>query len=339
MSTHAILESLLAGQDLDANAVGDMMAALCDPEVSPSVKGAMLALLRIKGATGAELAEFAKFLREHSITAQATQPDLLDTCGTGGGTASFNLSTVAAIVVAAAGVPVAKHGNRAMTSKCGSADVLEELGVKLLSDPAQLALILEKTGIAFAFAQEHHPVMKSIGPLRRELGFRTVFNQLGPLTNPFGAKRQLVGVYDRALVRPMADGLAQLGADQALVVHGEDGLDEVSPRSRTFCARVSDGKVEELTLEPSDFGIERASDEALECGADKKENAAIAREALSNPYSPRALAVLPNAASALVLAGKVRNWAEGADLARATIASGAALKKLEEFAAETHNPC
>ncbi len=276
MSHVPIVESLLAGKDLNSEQARDLMAAMLSDDVSDSVKGAALGLLRRKGATGQELAAFAQVLRDHAITIESSVKNLVDTCGTGGGIPSFNLSTAAALIATGAGATVAKHGNRAVTSSCGSADVLEALGVRILDDPDRLSEVLEAVGIAFLFAPGHHPTMKKVGPIRRELGFKTVFNQLGPLAYPFGARRQVVGVYQADLVRPMAEALALLGAEHALTVHGMDGLDEISPCGATLCAEVISGEVREFELVPADFGLEALPASALACGNSHEEGAAIA---------------------------------------------------------------
>ncbi|HLK16644.1 MAG TPA: anthranilate phosphoribosyltransferase [Fimbriimonadaceae bacterium] len=332
MSHAPILEVLLGGRDLTAEDARALMAAMFDEDVPGSVKGAALALLRQKGATGVELAEFARILRENAVTVDAGIEDLVDTCGTGGGIPSFNLSTAAALIACGAGAKVAKHGNRGVTSSCGSADVLEALGVKLIEDPARLRSILQSVGIAFLFAPTHHPTMKKVGPVRRELGFRTVFNQLGPLANPFGAKNQVVGVYDPALLVPMAEALRLLGSKRALVVHGADGLDEISPCGTTYCAELQAGEIRSIELAPTDFGMEPLPPSAIACGEDHGTSAAILKMAISEEESPRAFACLPNAAAALVVGGIAGTYREGAELARAAIASGAAFAKLEEFA-------
>jgi anthranilate phosphoribosyltransferase len=259
-------------------------------------------------------------------------PTLVDTCGTGGGPPTFNLSTGAAILAAAAGAKVAKHGNRAVTSKCGSADVLEALGIGLGSEPEQLLKVLENVGIAFLFAPHHHPAMRHVGPARKAIGVRTVFNQLGPLANPAGARRQLVGVYDLSLVMPMAEALALLGAEHAYVVHSEEGMDEVSPCGKTFVAVVSEGAVVQTELSPRDFGLDALTFADLEPGTDAASNAAILREALGDAESARARALLPNAAVALVLAGVAGDFPSAASAAHAAIADGRASATLEELA-------
>lgn len=298
------------------------------------IAGALVALAA-KGATAGELAAFASLLREHAVVVKSDQPNLIDTCGTGGGLPSFNLSTAAAIVASAAGVPVAKHGNRAVTSTCGSADVLESLGVRLTADPEAAAHILSTVGIVFLFAPAYHPALKAVGKVRRELQVRTVFNQLGPLLNPAGAKRQLVGVFDPSLLRPTAEALGLLGLEHGFVVCGEDGLDEVSPCGPTRVVEVRAGKLTETTLRPEDFGQTPVPVEAIAPGADVAENAAILREAIRDPDSPRSKAILPGAAMAVYLGGNADTFADAARVAEFAIRSGAAARKLDALIGAT----
>jgi anthranilate phosphoribosyltransferase len=260
---------------------------------------------------------------------------LVDTCGTGGGIPTFNISTASAIVAAAAGAKVAKHGNRAVTSRCGSADVLEALGVPIQGDAEVLLHRLEQDGLVFLFAPAHHPAMRHVGKARKDLGVRTVFNQLGPLANPAGAKRQLIGVYDDGLMRSMGEALNCLGTERALLVHGDDGMDEVSPVTSTQAIRVWEGRVESITLYPKDFGLDPIDPVALLPGDDAQANAEILREAIGDPDSPRAAAILPSCGATLWLAGVANSLPEATELARATIASGAALRKLEDVAGGT----
>lgn len=306
-----------------------LMDSLFAETVPDAAKGAALALLRVKGATGAELAALVRALKRHSeIPGVPHAEGLLDTCGTGGGAPSFNLSTAAALIAAGAGVPLAKHGNRAVTSKCGSADVLEHFGVNLTPSLSVLTACLRDAGIAFLFAPAHHAAMKRVASVRSQLGFRTVFNQLGPLANPFGARRQLLGVYDGSFLRPMAEAARDLGIESALVVHGEDSLDEISPVTATKAMYLKDGELTSITFEPSSFGLEPLDPIDLAQAETIAGAAELVREAITNPDSPRCRAVLPNAAAALVLAGKAFGWKEGAELARATVASGAAAEAL-----------
>ncbi len=333
MTFPEILAPLLEGRDLSAQQAEATMRYLTGGEATEAQIGGLLLLLRAKGVKGTELAGFARVLRASAARVEHPYDDLVDTCGTGGGCASFNLSTAAAIVASAAGARVAKHGNRGVSSPCGSAHVLEALGVRLGEEPGRLAERLGAARIAFLFAPAHHPAMRHVGKARRELGVRTVFNALGPLANPAGARRQLVGVYDTSLLRPVGEALALLGAERALVVRGEDGLDEVSPSARTMYVKVWHGRVEEGALTPGSFGLEPVAAEAIAPGATIEENATILREAVSDPGSPRARAILPSAATALWLAGLEGDLHAAAERALTAIAMGAAARKLEEIAA------
>jgi anthranilate phosphoribosyltransferase len=270
-------------------------------------------------------------LREHVVPVPHDYDDLVDVVGTGGGSPSFNISTGASIVAAAAGARIAKHGNRAVTSRCGSADVLEALGVNLYGDPQHLRKVLESCGIVFMLAPAHHPALRHIAAPRRELGVRTVFNVLGPIVNPAGMVRQVVGVYDRSLSRPTAEALLELGAQRSLVVNSDDGLDEISPVARTHYVKVWEGTVEEGFFEPADFGLSDVPHDVAIPDKTVDGNAAILREALSRSDSPRSQALIPSAATALWLGGKAGDLREGAELARRAIASGAAIAKLHEL--------
>jgi anthranilate phosphoribosyltransferase len=287
--------------------------------------------MRIKGCTTQELAAFATVLREHAATISHSYSDLVDTCGTGGGSPSFNISTAAALVACAAGAKIAKHGNRGQTSSCGSADVLEELGVVIHSDPDRLRSILDKAGIVFLFAQAHHQAMRHVVSARKQLQVRTIFNQLGPLANPAGATRQLIGVYDAGLMRSMGEALNQLGTERALIVHGDDGLDEISPVTTTHYIKVWNGRVSPGQFTPADFGCEPLDPASLMPGESLQENGMILREAISDSKSRRAHAVLPSAAAAIWLAGLADDLFEAAAIARETVASGKAAAKLDEL--------
>lgn len=331
MTFPALMELLLDGEDLSTEQAREAMDTLMSGGLEDAQIGGFLIAMRAKGATAHELAGFAATMREHAVGLGASFPNLVDTCGTGGGPTTFNLSTAAAIVAASGGAKVAKHGNRAVTSRCGSADVLEALGVGLGTEPELLLKVLESAGIVFLFAPSHHPAMKYAGPARKALGVRTVFNQLGPLANPAGASRQLVGVYDYSMIEPMAEALALLGAERAFVVHSEEGMDEISPCGRTFVAELTEGRVVKRELTPKDFGLDPIPFHALAAGKDVDESAAQLVEAISDPESPKSTALLPNAATALVLAGIVETFPEGATMARDAIASGAAVRTLQEL--------
>ena len=300
---------------------------------------ALLVALHMKGETVEEIVGFAEAIRavaeplpptESALAVSGTGRDaLVDTCGTGGDAhGTFNISTASAFVVAGAGVRVAKHGNRSLSSKCGSADVMEALGVKISLAGAALAACLDEVGIVFLFAPAMHSAMKYVQPARRQLRLRTIFNLLGPLTNPARASAQVVGVYSLDLVEKLAEALSMLGAHRALVVHGLDGLDEITITGPTRIAEVREGNVRSYEVTPEDFGITRARLEDIS-GGDAKANAAIIREILAGKKSPRRDVVLLNAAAALVAAGKVEHLGDGIPLAAQSIDSGAAVAKLD----------
>ncbi|MDJ0785942.1 MAG: anthranilate phosphoribosyltransferase [Myxococcota bacterium] len=322
---------------------GEVEASLCESafdeimagKASPVGIAALLVALRTKGESVSEMAAIARALRRHAETAPLPDPGTVDTCGTGGdASGTFNISTLAALVVSGAGVPVAKHGNRAASSRSGSADVLEELGVQVEIPVAQSAAILAQEGIAFFFARVAHPAFRHVAPVRSELGFRTVMNCMGPLLNPVGARRQLIGVFSADLVQPMAEVLAELGSERALVVHGDDGLDEVTLTTTTQAALLEDGAVRRFEIRPEDLALERCPAEAL-AGGDPAENAAIARAILSGETGPRTDIVLANAGAALVAAGAAPDLASGVARARESLQSGAAADRLEALARAT----
>ena len=325
------LQKVLAGRDLTAAEAERAMDAIMSGEATPAQVAGYLVALRMKGETPAEIAGSARAMRRHATPVVTRRQGVLDTCGTGGdGSHTFNISTVAAIVVAAAGVPVAKHGNRSVSSRCGSADVLEALGVVLDLDAAALGRCLDEIGLAFLFAPRLHRAMRHAAGPRRELGVRTIFNLLGPLTNPAGARYQLLGVYAADLVEPVARVLADLGVERALVVHGEPGIDEMSVCGSTLIGRVEAGQVRLQRVEPADAGLPVYPAGAL-AGGDPARNAAIARQVLAGEPGAYRDAVLLNAAGALVAAGRVGDLREGVDLAARAIDSGAAAAKLEEW--------
>ena len=306
------------------------MGEIMEGKATDAQIGALLTALRIKGETVEEITGAAKIMRQKAITIKAPE-GVLDTCGTGGDMArTFNISTTTAFVVAGAGVPVAKHGNRSVSSRSGSADVLEALGVKIDLQPAKVETCLFETGFGFLFAPLFHPAMKyAIGP-RREMGIRTIFNILGPITNPAGAKRQILGVFAGKLTDTLAQVLGNLGAIDAIVVHGEDGLDEVSLSGKTKVARFRNGKVESFQIQPEDFGIWRNPVDAIQ-GGDKQENAAITLSVLRGENGPKRDIVLMNSAVALIAGGKTEDFKSAFSMAADSIDSGMALKKLEEI--------
>jgi anthranilate phosphoribosyltransferase len=328
---------LARGMDLDAELMHSVMLQIMEGQATDAQTGALLMGLRVKGETVDEITGAAQVMHEKVVpirpSLSADEP-LLDTCGTGGdGASTFNVSTTAAFVAAGAGVKVAKHGNRSVSSRSGSADVLEALGVSLDLPPEEAARAVEEAGIGFLFAPALHPAMKhAIGP-RRELGIRTIFNVLGPLTNPAGADCQVLGVYDPALVRPIAQVLGRLGTKKAWVVHGEGGLDEISPLGATAVAELNSGNVREFSVTPSDFGVETCSLEDIS-GKGPEDNARIILDILSGTRGPKRDMVIMNAAAAILVADKAETMADASRAAAESIDSGqamAALEKLRSF--------
>ncbi|HIC89301.1 MAG TPA: anthranilate phosphoribosyltransferase [Anaerolineae bacterium] len=326
-----VIAKLLDGEDLSAAEAEAAMNEIMAGEATSAQIGAFLTALRMKGETVEEITGCARAMRSNARPVPHTRDgSLVDTCGTGGDRAgTFNVSTTAAFVVAGHGVPVAKHGNRSVSSKCGSADVLEALGLDLSLSAKQVAACIDQVGIGFLFAPVFHPAMKhAIGP-RRELGVRTVFNILGPLTNPAGATRQVIGVYDPALTEPMAHVLGELGARSAFVVHGAGGLDELSTLGTNRVSWLHNGQVTTFQLDPSDLGLPRASLADLR-GGDATENAQILRRILSGrEQGPKRDVVLLNAAAAL--ATDSNDWTTALAQARISLDSGAALRKLDDL--------
>ncbi|MCA0361389.1 MAG: anthranilate phosphoribosyltransferase [Armatimonadetes bacterium] len=324
MTVREALQKCLLHENLTTEEAQRVMSQLMLGEVHHGLIGGFLAAMQMKGLTGAELAGFVSGMRHHSLQYDFDQENLVDTCGTGGGRATFNVSTGAAILAAACGAKVAKHGNRAMTSKCGSADVLEALGVPIEGDLESQRKRMEENGLVFLFAPTHHPAMRHVAPVRKELGFRTFFNLIGPLANPANANRQVIGVYDEKALPIMAEALRILGTAHAFVVHGGDGMDEVSPSAPTKYVEVKGENITEGTWSPEDFGISPLPDEALTHGEDAYENAEILRTALTDAGSLRSQAILPTTAVTLVLAGVAGSLSEAADQAKNAIATGAA---------------
>jgi len=322
-----LLGRLAEGQVLSAEEATAFMAACLRGEPTPAQVAAALTALRVRGETVEEIAAFATAMRDAALTLDHPY-DVVDTCGTGGdGQHTYNISTAAALVLAGAGVKVAKHGNRALSSKSGSSEVLAALGVNLAATPEQQRQALDDANIAFLFAPSHHSAMRHVTPVRAELGFRTVFNMVGPLSNPARAKRQLMGVYDPALLEPLAEALGRLGAIHAWTVHGQ-GLDELTTTGETEVAEWKDGAVRRFTVRPADIGVETVSIEALR-GGEPAENAEALRALLQGAAGPYRDVVLLNAAAGLIVAGKVETLAEGAGLAAAVIDDGRALAALD----------
>ena len=323
-------------QDLAYAEAEAVMDEIMSGQATPVQMSAYLTALALKGETIDEITASAAGMRAHCIKLLHNL-DVLEIVGTGGdGSNSFNISTTSSLVIAAGGVPVAKHGNRAASSKSGAADVLETLGVKIILTPERSAEILKKINICFLFAQNYHIAMKYVAPIRKELGIRTVFNILGPLSNPAGANMELMGVFDQSLVEPLAQVMANLGVNRGMVVYGQDSLDEISMCAPTSVCEIRDGKFTSYEITPEQFGYERCEKGAL-TGGTPAENAEITKAILKGEEKgPKRQAVCLNAGAALYIAGKAASIEEGVKLAESLIDSGAALKKLEEFVEETN---
>jgi anthranilate phosphoribosyltransferase len=328
---HELMARVLDGHDLTRAEARDAMQEIMRGDATQAQIAGFLVALRAKGETADEIAGCAEAMREHVLPVQPKRDDLVDTAGTGGdGKSTLNISTAAALVAAAAGAGVAKHGNRAASSQTGSADVLEALGFELDLPPERIAQSIDELGFGFMFAQAHHPAMKHAAPVRRELGTRTVFNVLGPLTNPARARAQVVGVYAPNLVRPVAEALAQLGARRAFVVHGAGGIDELSPVGPNEICEVVDGGVRERLIDPEELGVARAALDELR-GGTPAENAAAIRRIFAGDRGGARDAVLLNAAGAIAAGGHAADLREGIELARETVDSGAAAARLDEL--------
>ena len=327
------LSQLLDGHDLSREEARRVMDTIMSGEATPAQIGGFLVALRLKGETAAEIAGAAEAMRAHVVAVQPKRDDLVDTAGTGGdGGKTFNISTAAALVAAAAGAGVAKHGNRSVSSQSGSADVLESLGFHLELSPERIAESIDSLGFGFMFAPMHHPAMKHAGPVRRELAARTVFNVLGPLTNPAGARAQVVGVYSPLLVPVIADVLAQLEARRAFVVHGAGGIDELSPAGPNLVCEVFEGKVTRREIDPLDLGIPRCDPDELR-GGGADENAQRIREVFHGGNGGRRSAIRLNAAGAIAAGGHAADLKEGLAVARTALESGAAATRLDELIA------
>ncbi|MBV8171911.1 MAG: anthranilate phosphoribosyltransferase [Candidatus Eremiobacteraeota bacterium] len=325
-----------AGTHLSADESREAVYAIMEGVVSPAQIAALLTALAIKGETVEEIAGAARAMRAHAVAVDADGLRAIDVCGTGGdGAGTFNISTAVAFVVAGAGVAVAKHGNRAMSSRCGSADVLEALGVRIDLAPQRTAEILRAHAIAFMFAQAHHPAMRHVAPVRRELGMRTMFNLLGPLTNPAGVKRQLVGVAHDSVRAMLALALGRLGSERAAVISGSDGLDEATLAGPTRVTEWTGRDTLEYEVVPEDVGAERAASTAL-VGGDATDNAAIVEAVLDGRRGPHRDVVILNAALALYIAGAEKSIARAGARAQRSIDSGAARGKLDELVRESN---
>jgi anthranilate phosphoribosyltransferase len=326
------ISKLVKGQDLSEPEAGQAMKLILAGDATPSQIAGFAIALRIKGETAEEIAGLARTARAHAVPLSAGRSGLVDTCGTGGDSlGTFNISTLAAIVAAACGAPVAKHGNRAASSQCGSADVLEELGVKIDLGPEGALRCLDEAGIAFLFAPVYHSGFRFATVPRRELGVRTFFNVLGPLCNPAGARRQALGVADESLAERMAEVLERLGVEHALVFHGGDGMDELTTTGPSRVIEVGAAKRRRYVLEPAELGFPKATLEALR-GGGPADNAAIARQVLGGASGPRRDVVLLNSSAALIAAGLAKDFKEGIGLAAEALDSGRAGEVLDRWA-------
>jgi len=331
------LTTLLAGRSLDRAEARAVMEEIMAGEATEAQIGGFLIALRLKGETPDEIAGFAEAIRDCGLTVSPKRTDLVDTAGTGGdGQATINISTAAALVAAAAGAGVAKHGNRAVSSASGSADVLEALGFTLDVSPERLAESIDELGFGFLFAPTHHPGFRHAAPVRKELATRTVFNVLGPLCNPAGARAQVVGVYEPALVRTIAEVLARLGSHRAFVVHGAYGIDELSPAGPNFVCEVRDGEVIERQIDPRDYGIAPSAPEELRGGSPEQNAAVILAVFSGEERGAKRDAILLNAAGAIAAGYHAEDLREGLEVARETVDSGAAAERLEALIAFSH---
>jgi anthranilate phosphoribosyltransferase len=330
MMVHA-LARLLDGESLSRAEARAAMNTIMEGEATPAQIGGFLVALRLKGETADEIVGCAEAMRAHAVAVRPKRDDLVDTAGTGGdGGRTFNISTAAALVAAAAGAAVAKHGNRAVSSASGSADVLEALGFELQLPTERIERSIDELGFGFLFAPTHHPAMRHAAPVRRELAARTVFNVLGPLTNPAGARAQVVGVYSADLVQTLARVLADLGARRAFIVHGAEGIDELSPAGPNLVCEVVDGAVTEREIDPLELGVPRCDPEELR-GGSPEDNARAIRDVFDGGNGGRRNAILLNAAGAIAASGHARDLADGLGYAREALTSGAAAIRLEEL--------
>lgn len=335
MIKDAILK-LANGDNLTANEAYKTMDEIMSGEASEVQMSSYLTALSMKGETIEEITASAKAMREHCVKL-LNDKEVLEIVGTGGDHSNtFNISTTSSIIISAAGVPVAKHGNRSASSKCGAADVLEALGVNIYIEPEKSLEILDKINLCFLFAQNYHLAMKFVAGVRKELSIRTIFNILGPLTNPAGATMQVLGVYDEKLVKPLCEVLKNLGVKSALSVYGQDGLDEISVSDKTSICELKDGELKCYEIAPEDFGIKRCSKEDL-VGGNPRENAQITLSILDGQKGPKRNAVVLNSAAALYVAGKTDSIEEGVKLASEIIDSGKAKQQLEKFIEYTNS--
>lgn len=329
MSIHAALGILFSGKSLSRDEMQAAMSIIMEGNATPAQIGAFLAALRVKGETVDEITGAVSVLRQKATFIQINRENLVDTCGTGGdGSGTFNISTAAAIVASAAGVAIAKHGNQAVTSSCGSANVLTELGLSLDRTPEEVGACIEKIGIGFLFAPKYHTAMRYVGPIRQELKQRTLFNLLGPMLNPAGAKRQLMGVYAAKWLRLVAETLQSLGSERVMVVHADDGLDEISLCAPTRVVEVHHGVVSEHRIHPSELGLTMCTPADIQ-GGDAQQNAQIILDILKGVKGPKRDIITLNAAAAIMVGGLANQLKDGLTLANKAIDNGSALKQLE----------
>jgi len=337
MDIQTAIKTVISGQNLGKQDMTDVMQQIMTGECTPAQIGGFLVGLRMKGESVEEISAAATVMRELSTRVTVDAKYLVDTCGTGGdASASFNISTASAIVAAAAGAQVAKHGNRSVSSKSGSADVLEAAGVNLEIDPQQVGACIEEVGVGFMFAQKHHSAMRhAIGP-RKEMAVRTIFNVLGPLTNPAGAPNQVIGVFGGDLVEPLAHVLKQLGSRHVMVVHAEDGMDEISISTKTSVAELKDGEISSYSISPGDFGIEVADSSALRVDG-VEQSLAMIQSVLADNAGPALDIVVMNAGAAIYVSGVASSLEEGMQKARTAIAEGKASTVLTNLVAKTNS--
>ncbi len=331
------IETIIAGKDLSEEEMTSAMMSLMNGQVDPIIASSFLTALKMKGESNSEIVAGAKVMREKASTITIDNPVTLDTCGTGGDqSGTFNISTAVAVIAAAGGISVVKHGNRSVSSKCGCADVLEEAGVNINLEPEQVKTCVDDIGIGFLFAPTFHSAMRHVGPVRKALGMRTIFNILGPLSNPANASYHLVGVFDESLLAVYGNALKELGVKRAMVVHGTDGLDEITISGETKVCELKEGDLSYYSIKPEDFGLKSASLSEIK-GGDRATNAKILRELFDGKTGPMRDVLLLNAGAAFYICGKAASIEFGVQMASKLIDSGHARKKLQEFIHKTNS--